>query len=75
MGHCSHLGIEERDAVMLLARQHKGVREIARTIGRGRIAIARELSERPPEASVWTVRSSTGGVVRTLSSATATTFS
>ena len=43
MGHCSHLGIEEREDVMLLARQYKGVREIARTIGRDRPAVSREL--------------------------------
>jgi IS30 family transposase len=36
--HFSHLSIEEREDVMLLARQHKGVGEIARTIGRGRPA-------------------------------------
>ena len=44
MGHCSHLGIEEREDVMLLARQHKGVREIARMIGRDRPAVSRELA-------------------------------
>lgn len=44
VGHCSHLGIEEREDVMLLARQHKGVREIARTIGRDRPAVSRELA-------------------------------
>ena len=44
MGHCSHLGIEEREDVMLLARQYKGVREIARTIGRDRPAVSRELA-------------------------------
>ena len=52
MGHCSHLGIEEREDVILLARQHKGVREIARTIGRdrptvsGELARARQIQER-----------------------------
>lgn len=44
MGHCSHLGIEEREDVILLARQHKGVREIARTIGRDSPAVSRELA-------------------------------
>ena len=44
MGHCSHLGIEEREDVMLLARRHKGIREIARTIGRDRPAVSRELA-------------------------------
>ena len=44
MGHCSHLGIEEREDVMLLARQPKGVREIARTIGRDKPAVSRELA-------------------------------
>lgn len=44
VGHCSHLGIEEREDVMLLARQHKGVREIARMIGRGKPAVSRELA-------------------------------
>jgi IS30 family transposase len=44
VGHCSHLGIEEREDVMLLARQHKGVREIARTIGRDRPTVSRELA-------------------------------
>jgi IS30 family transposase len=44
VGHCSHLGIEEREDVMLLARQHKGVREIARTAGRDKPAVSRELA-------------------------------
>lgn len=44
MGHCSHLGIEEREDVMLLARRHKGIREIARTIGRDRPAVSGELA-------------------------------
>ena len=44
MGHCSHLGIEEREDVMLLARCHKGIREIARTIGRDRPAVSGELA-------------------------------
>lgn len=44
VSHCSHLGIEEREDVMLLARQHKGVREIARTIGRDKPAVSRELA-------------------------------
>lgn len=44
VGHCSHLGIEEREDVMLLARQYKGVREIARTIGRDKPAVSRELA-------------------------------
>lgn len=44
VGHCSHLGIEEREDVMLLAREHKGVREIARTIGRDRPAVSGELA-------------------------------
>ena len=44
MGHCSHLGIEEREDVMLLARQHKSVREIARTIGRVKPTVSRELA-------------------------------
>lgn len=44
VGHCSHLGIEDCEDVMLLARQHKGVREIARTIGRDRPAVSRELA-------------------------------
>lgn len=44
MGHYSHLSIEEREDVMLLARQHKGVREIARTIGRDKSTVSRELA-------------------------------
>lgn len=47
MGHCSHLGIEEREDVMLLARQHKSVREIARTIGRVKPTVSRELARNP----------------------------
>lgn len=44
VGHCSHLGIGEREDVMLLARQHKDVHEIARTIGRDKPAVLRELA-------------------------------
>ena len=44
MAHCGHLGIEEREGVTLLARQHKGVREIARTIGRDKSAVSKELA-------------------------------
>ena len=44
MGLYGHLGIEEREDVMLLARQHKGVREIARTIGRDKPTVSRELA-------------------------------
>jgi len=44
VAHCGHLGIEEREGVTLPARQHKGVREIARTIGRGKSAVSRELA-------------------------------
>ena len=47
MGHCSHLGIEEHEDVMLLARQHKSVREIARTIGRVKPTVSRELARNP----------------------------
>lgn len=50
MGRYSHLSIEEREDVMLLARQHKGVGEIARTIGRGRPAVSRELARNPSAA-------------------------
>lgn len=49
MGHCGHLSIEEREGVTLLARQHKGVREIARTIGRDKSAVSRELARLLPE--------------------------
>lgn len=49
MAHCGHLGIEEREGVTLLARQHKGVREIARTTGRGKSAVSRELARLLPE--------------------------
>jgi IS30 family transposase len=64
VGHCSHLSIEEREDVMLLARQHTGVREIARTIGRDKSTVSGELTRnssaraprpttgrRPPSAS------------------------
>ena len=44
MGHCSHLSIEEREDVMLLGRQHKGVREIARAIGRDKSTVSGELA-------------------------------
>ena len=49
MAHCGHLGIEEREGVTLLARQHKGVREIARTIGRDKPAVSGELARLLPE--------------------------
>lgn len=44
MARCGHLSIEEREGVTLLARQHKGVREIARTIGRDKSTVSRELA-------------------------------
>jgi IS30 family transposase len=44
VGHCSHLSIEEREDVMLLGRQHKGVREIARAIGRDKSTVSGELA-------------------------------
>lgn len=43
MGHYSHLSIEEREDVMLLARQHKSVCEIAGTISRDKPTVSREL--------------------------------
>lgn len=43
VGHHSHLSIEEREDVMLLARQHKSVREIARATGRDKSTVSREL--------------------------------
>lgn len=43
MGHYRHLSIEEREDVMLLAQQHRGVREIARAIGRDKSTVSREL--------------------------------
>ena len=49
MAHCSHLSIEEREGVTLLARQQKGVREIARTIGRDKSAVSGELARLLPE--------------------------
>ena len=49
MAHCGHLGIEEREGVTLLARQHKGVREIARTTGRDKSAVSGELARLLPE--------------------------
>ena len=44
MGRYSHLTIEEREDVMCLRRQGKGVSEIARSIGRDKSTVSRELA-------------------------------
>ena len=49
MAHCGHPSIEGREDMTLPARQHKGVREIARTTGKGKSAVSRELARLLPE--------------------------
>ena len=44
MGHCVHLTLSEREDIMLMRRDGKGVCEIARAIGRDKSTVSRELS-------------------------------
>lgn len=44
MGRYGHLSIEEREEIMCLRREHRGVREIARKIGRDKSTVSRELA-------------------------------
>lgn len=51
MGRYSHLTIEEREDVMCLRRQGKGVSEIAREIHRDKSTVSRELARNSCAAS------------------------
>lgn len=51
MGRYHHLSIEEREDVMFLRGQGKGVREIARAIGRDKSTVSRELRRNSCAAS------------------------
>lgn len=44
MGHHVHLTLSEREDIMMMRRDGKGVREIARAIGRDKSTVSRELS-------------------------------
>ena len=44
MGHHVHLTLSEREDIMMMRRDGKGVCEISRAIGRGKSTVSRELS-------------------------------
>lgn len=43
MGHHTHLTLSEREDIMLMRRERKGVSDIARAIGRDKSTVSREL--------------------------------
>lgn len=51
MGHHVHLTLSEREDIMMMRRDGKGVCEIARAIGRGKSTVSRELSRNSRELS------------------------
>ena len=44
MGRYSHLTIEEREEIMCMRREGRGVGDIARAIGRDKSTVSRELA-------------------------------
>ena len=53
MSHYRHLSIKERESILKLSAEGKGIREISRTLGRSAGTISRELNRNSGKDGYW----------------------